>query len=192
MNKYVFIGLFFISTLISAQTSRLNTDVPWTIGVGVNIVDNDGFQFDKPFETKNWNFKNPLSVNVERKWFDYFSTNFAITLNELTKENKQNNGYITESSSFFAIDLTGRYVFDQYIWDQNPRVDPFEGYVLAGFGYTSVLSTDSMMLDLGLGFNFWLYQDIGLRIQTMGKFGFNDNLYLNNYIQHTAEFIFRF
>lgn len=192
MKKYLLIGSFLISTLITAQTVNLDTDVPWTVGIGVNIVDNDGFRFDKPFDTGNWNFKNPLSVNVERKWRDFFSTNLAITLNKLTKDNKQNNGFITESSNLFAIDLTGRFIFDQYIWDQNPRIDPFEGYVLAGFGYTSVLSTDSFMFDLGLGFNFWLYEDIGLRIQTMGKFGFNDNQYLKNYIQHTAEFIFRF
>lgn len=192
MKKYLLIGSFLISTLITAQTVNLDTDVPWTVGIGVNIVDNDGFRFDKPFDTGNWNFKNPLSVNVERKWRDFFSTNLAITLNKLTKDNKQNNGFITESSNLFAIDLTGRFIFDQYIWDQNPRIDPFEGYVLAGFGYTSVLSTDSFMFDLGLGFNFWLYEDIGLRIQTMGKFGFNDYQYLKNYIQHTAEFIFRF
>lgn len=192
MNKYIFIGLFFISSLVSSQNFDLDTDVPWTIGVGVNIVDNDGFRFDKPFDTDNWNFKNPLSINVERKWRDYFSTNLAITLNKLTKDNKQNNGYLTESSNLFAIDLTGRFIFDQFIWEQNPRIDPFEGYVLAGFGYTSVLDTDSIMFDVGLGFNFWLYEDIGIRLQTMGKFGFNDYQYLKNYIQHTAEFIFRF
>ncbi|WP_191860204.1 hypothetical protein [Hanstruepera ponticola] len=192
MNKYVFIGFFFISSLMSSQSINLDTDVPWTIGVGVNIVDNDGFRFDDPFDADNWNFKNPLSINVERKWRDFFSTNLAITLNKLTKDNKQNNGYLTESSNLFAIDLTGRFIFDQYIWEQNPRIDPFEGYVLAGFGYTSVLSKDSMMFDVGLGFNFWLYEDIGIRLQTMGKFGFNDYQYLKNYIQHTAEFIIRF
>lgn len=192
MNKYFFIALFFVSSLVSSQSVNLDTDVPWTIGVGVNIVDNDGFRFDKPFDTNNWNFKNPLSINVERKWRDFLSTNLAITLNKLTKDNKQNNGYLTESSNLFALDLTGRFIFDQYIWEQNPRIDPFEGYALLGVGYTSVLNTDSIMLDVGLGFNFWLYEDIGLRLQTMGKFGFNDNQYLKNYIQHTAEFIIRF
>ena len=192
MKKIVVIGFLLISSLMSSQSIYLNSDVPWTIGVGVNIVDNDGFQFEKPFNSSSWNFKNPLSLNIERKWRDFFSTNFAITINQLTKDNKQNNFDLNESSNLFAVDLTGRFIFDQYIFEQNPRVDPFELYVLAGFGYTYVFSTDTVMFDVGLGFNFWLYEDIGLRLQTMGKFGFNDYQYLKNYIQHTAEFIFRF
>jgi hypothetical protein len=192
MKKYLLIGSFLLSSLVSAQNFNTGTDVPWTVGIGVNIVDNDGFRFEKPFDTENWNFGNPLSVNIERKWREYFSTNFAITLNKLSKDNKQNNGYLTEDSNLFAIDLTGRFIFDQFIWEQNPRIDPFEAYALVGVGYTSALSKDSMMFDVGLGFNYWFYQDIGIRLQTMGKFGFNDYQYLKNYIQHTAEFIFRF
>ena len=192
MKKYLVIGCLLVSSLMSSQSINLDTDVPWTLGVGINIVDNDGFQFDDPFDANHWNFKNPLSINIERKWRDYLSTNFAITLNKLTTDNKQNNGYIAESSTLFAVDVTGRFIYDQYVFEQNNRVDPFEAYVAMGFGYTSVLSKESIMFDVGLGFNFWLFQDIGLRLQTMGKFGFNDYQYLKNYIQHTAEFIIRF
>jgi hypothetical protein len=193
MYKYFLFACLLFTTLVSAQINNAEPDVPWTIGVGVNIVDNDGFKFSQPFTTKNWNFKNPISVNIERKIDNFWSANLAITLNTLEQTNKHNNGFITEDSNLFAVDVTGRYTYDQLFMD-TPRIDPFEAYVLTGIGYTSVsgLSYNTATFNIGLGFNIWIIQDFGLRLQTMGKFGSKKNQYLNNYLQHTAEFIVRF
>jgi hypothetical protein len=46
--------------------------------------------------------------------------------------------------------------------------------------------------NLGLGFNFWFQPNLGLRLQTLGKFGFEENTLLNNHIQHTAELVLKF
>lgn len=189
MYKYILIISLLFTTLVNAQSSTDVSDVPWTIGIGVNIVDNDGLS--RPFKTTNWNFKNPLSINIERKITSAWSGNLAITINTLEKGNLQNGVYLPEDHTFFALDLTGRYTYDQLFMD-TPRVDPFEAYVLAGFGYTSAVSQDAANFDIGLGFNIWLFQDIGFRLQTMGKFGSKKNNFIRNYLHHTAEFIVRF
>lgn len=189
MYKYILIISLLFTTLVNAQAGDDVSDVPWTIGIGVNIVDNDGLH--RPFKTNNWNFKNPISINIERKITSAWSGNFAITINSLESDNPQNGAYVIQDRTFFALDVTGRYTYDRLFMD-TPRVDPFEAYLLAGFGYTSAISQDAINFDLGLGFNIWIIQDIGIRLQTMGKFGSKNNNYIRNYIQHTIEFIVRF
>lgn len=189
MYKYILFACLFFTTFVNAQFNNEISDVPWTIGIGVNIVENSGFS--RPLKTDNWNFKNPISVNIERKITDVWSGNFAITINNLEKDNLHNEAILMEDRTLFAMDLTGRYTYD-HLFTSTPRVDPFEAYVLAGFGYTSAVSKGTANFDIGLGFNIWLIQDIGFRLQTMGKFGSKKNNFLRNYIQHIIEFVIRF
>lgn len=190
MAKYFFLGLFFISTIMSSQNS-LNSVFPWTVGAGVNIVDNDGRQFKDIFSTKNWNFGNPISLNIENKISNYFAGNFAITFNKFTPKKEQNYVNLEKSHTFFAMDATIKYFYDEYFMP-NQRFDPFEAYLVGGLGFTTISITSTASFDFGLGFNFWFLRDFGLRLQTLGKFGFKDQEYLYNYMQHTAEIIYRF
>ena len=191
MSKYFFIGFFFISTVIWSQSRNLNSVFEWTAGAGVNFVDNDGRQFDKVFSTKNWNFGNPISLNIENKFSNFFAANFAISFNKLTQKNEQNYLPIDKDRTLFAVDATVKYFYDEYFMP-NERYDPFEAYIVSGFGFTTIGINSTVTYDIGFGFNFWLFRDFGLRIQTLGKFGFKDETYLHNYLQHTAEVIYRF
>jgi len=191
MNRYVFLVLIFISSLTFAQNNNVSSVFEWTAAAGVNIVDNDGRQFKKIFNTSNWNFGNPLSINIENKFSNSFAANFAITLNKLTPKKEQNFLDIDKDRTFFAVDATVKYFYDD-LFMPNERYDPFEAYVVSGFGYTTIEINSTMFYDIGFGFNFWFFKDFGLRLQTLGKFAFKDQTYLNNYLQHTAEVIYRF
>jgi len=191
MKKYVFLVLTFISSLTFAQNNNLTSIYAWTAGAGVNIVDNDGRQFKNVFKTKHWNFGNPISLNIENKFSDVFAANFAITLNKLTPKNEQNFQDIDKDRTLFAVDATVKFIYDGYFLPDE-RFDPFEAYIVSGFGYTTIGINSSMFFDIGFGFNFWFFPEFGLRLQTLGKFAFTDQTYLNNYLQHTAEVIYRF
>lgn len=164
---------------------------PWTISLGANIVDNDGFQFDKPFDTKNLNFRNPLIIGVENRFAELWAANVSISLNALEKGNKHNGGYLDENNTLFAMDATAKFYYDQ-LFMPTYRLNWFEGYVLAGLGYTNVDSHNTGTFDVGLGFQFWFEDNIGMRLQSMGKWGFNEWAYLKNYIEHSVEILYRF
>lgn len=191
MNKSIFVVLALLVSVSYGQVNEFSDDIKWTFGFGVNIVDNDGFRFDQAFDTDNWNFKKPYSLDVGRKLGNDWSVNLGLSVNTLTRNNLQNNGMLDRDRSFVAIDVNGQYNFDQHFM-RTPRIDPFEAYGIAGFGYTRAVGRSTTTFNFGLGFNFWIIKDVGIRLRTLGKFGFNDNPFLKNYIQHTAEFIVRF
>lgn len=193
MNKLVFLSfLFFTSFLVKGQISPSSVplDVPWTVSFGVNFVDNDGFRFDKPFSTSNWNFKNPIYFSVQRKWHPHWAAGLALSVNSLQEKNLQNGFTLTNDLTLFSMDGSVNWIYDHLFMD-TPNIDPFEAYIISGFGFTSVSTHDTMTFNLGLGFNFWIIQDIGIRLQTMGKWG-REYQYLKNYLQHSIEFIVRF
>jgi hypothetical protein len=190
MNKLFLSICLLISTYGFSQSEPV-TDYPWTISLGINIVDNDGFRFSEPFDTKNWNFKNPLIIGAERRFTNFWAANFSLSLNTLENSNLQNNGYLLENKTLFAIDGAAKFYYDQ-LFMPTYQLNWFQGYAITGVGFTNVGSYNTATFNLGLGFQFWLENNIGLRLQTMGKWGFSEWAYLKNYIQHSAEVIYRF
>jgi len=189
MNKIFLLGFFIFTPLIYGQSVL---ESPWTIGLGVNIVDNDGFQFDAPFDSDNWNFSIPLTVSVEKRIDAFWAANFAITLNRLTTDNLQNNGHLPEDETLFAVDVTARYYFDQ-LFQSEYRLNPIQGFLVSGFGFTSAGEANAVTFDIGIGVNFWVIENVGIKLQTLGKFGFkHKDQFLKNYIQHSVEVIYRF
>ena len=191
MRKLLLFGFIISFTFSNAQMGNTElTDVPWTIGFGVNVVDNSGAQ--NPFNTKNWNFSRPWIIEGGYQFRPNWAINGAVSINKLTTDNLHNNQPIFKDSNLFALDVTVQYMYDHW-FTNTPRIDPFEAYVVSGLGFTNVFGDDVFMFDFGLGFNLWLVQDVGIRLQSMGKFAFNDNSkYLNNYIQHSVQLIYRF
>ena len=193
MKKILICLLVFFATFTAKaqiNPSALPLDVPWTVSFGVNFVDNDGFRFVQPFDTDNWNFKNPIYFSAQRKWHQHWAAGIALSVNTLQKKNSQNGYTLDDDLTLFALDGSVNWIYDNYFMD-TPNIDPFEAYITSGIGYTSVGSFDTATFNLGLGFNFWIIKDVGIRIQTMGKWG-KDYQYLHNYLQHSIEFIARF
>lgn len=200
MNKF-FLSLGLLVTFLSFGQSEPNLnarrvlEVPWTLGLGVNIVDNDGGQFSSLFSTDNWNFKNPLILSGEYRFKTYLAGNMTISFNSLSNENLQNGVNLPTNNLLFAMDANAKLYYDQFFLPQY-QLNWIEMYVLAGIGFTSVAidSFNTGTFNAGLGFQVWFNEprNFGLRLQTAGKWGFTDYIYLKNYIQYSIELLYRF
>jgi hypothetical protein len=91
------------------------------------------------------------------------------------------------------MDANAKLYFDQF-YLPTYEVRWFETYALMGLGFTNVESFNTGTFNAGLGVQFWFTEakNIGIRLQTVGKWGFTDWIYLKNYIQNSAEVIYRF
>lgn len=195
MNKLILTtSIFFITIFSFGQRNSVNAalESPWTIGAGVNFIHNNGLHLANGTDFENWNFKNPFIVSVEKRLINYLAAGATISINTLEENNLQNNIYLDKNLPFFAIDLAGKFYYDQFILP-NYQLNFFEGYILTGLGYTSYGSDGTVTFNAGLGFQFWLLNDrsIGLRLQSVGKWG-SESIVLKNYIEHSIEIVWRF
>lgn len=174
-------------------------DGNWSIGVGVNVVDDSGKKF-KDFNTsENWNFSMPLTVNVE-----YYNNNilsFAIMLsfNEyVAGKNIDDTGFIIKDfeASYMAVDFATKFYLRDFF-----HTSKFDPYGFLGFGYTKIGAYKSdpfennilrddldhiaidengyldipdigrITINGGIGFNFWFSRIWGVNFNMAGKFG---------------------
>lgn len=184
--------LFLLLTVIvsfgqendNAQTSK------WTIGLGANFIDNTSSMNNQYLNSsKQWNYIPALSIfSVERSFSEKLSVASSIALNVISSEKFQNGATIAEDVNYYGLDINGKFFFDDYIVKQS-KID---SYVVLGLGINSVDDIMNQTGNFGLGLNFWLQPNLGLRLQTVGKYGFEQNTLLNNNIQHSAELILKF
>ena len=66
----------------------------------------------------------------------------------------------------------------------------FDPYVFIGGGYVSADSEGEGMLNLGLGFNTWFTENIGLNFQSGVKKGFNETV--ATHVQHSVGLVVKF
>ena len=194
MKKTCFLILMSFITL--STVAQVNDDMiepgdHWTFGLGMNIVDNDGFQINQPFNTKEWNFSYPLQFTAERKWSTLLATSVSLSFNNLDENTLQDGLYPTEDLIYVAFDLNGQLYFDHFIFETT-RNDWFEAYAIVGLGMPVIDNTVNGSFNTGLGFNFWFSDNWGVRLQSVGKFSFNhgvDNH--SNHFQHSVSAIIR-
>jgi hypothetical protein len=190
MKKIAVLVLVFATSFGFAQIDQNQENKKWTFGFGINSIDNNS-SFNEQFlnSNKNWNNVSSLSkFSVERALGSNFSVDAAITYNRISKEKLQNGIAITNDLNYFALDVNGKFYFDNYISEQS-KVD---AYVLAGVGIWSADDVSNQSGNLGLGFAFWIQPGLGLRLQTVGKFAADQEQTINNHIQHSVELVFKF
>jgi len=194
MKKLTLTTLTLCITIFSfGQRSAVDAvlDYPWTIGLGINFVNNNGWRADKAFDTGNWNYKNPIIIGAERRFSKLLAANVTLSFNALESSKKQNNFTITEDQFLYAFDGAAKLYWDQWFMPTN-HLNWFQGYLISGLGFTNVETHSTGTFNLGIGFQFWPFEEIGFRLQSVGKWGFIDWIYLKNYVQHSAEIIYRF
>ncbi|MFI5206087.1 MAG: hypothetical protein ACHQVK_04035, partial [Candidatus Paceibacterales bacterium] len=154
--KIALLGLMLLGVLTSAnaqfgvklrnfivETSNYLRPTPWTVGLGWNIVDDNGQKFKKIFDAgKSWNFPPfPTSLRGEKDMTKGWSTMLNININQY-KSGKLINGDVPSGSSLFmSYDLNAKYNFSQ-LYDfssQLFKLPPklLDVYMASGFGYTS-------------------------------------------------------
>lgn len=212
LNKIIFF-LFVIFASICADAQVKNRNVGkkkksivynknkkaekpnWVFGIGWNVVDDNSYPFKKLFDIrKSWLIRPyPTQLIADRSYKNGFSLGGVFNFN-MYKPSKLINGTIGGGSGlFFSLDFLAKYHLKEII--NLPKwADP---YLPFGTGYTLRFSPphrNTFMLNMGVGANFWVYQEwIGINVQSLAKFGLKSPFLKtgSNYLQHSIGIVIK-
>lgn len=193
-------------------------DGNWSIGVGINIIDDSGKIFSGIKIDEDWNTSNPFTFTVEYFHNVFVSFGISASLNEyIAGKNIDNLGTVIEGfeASYLAIDFFSKLYFRDFF--QTTRFDP---YVLLGMGYTKIgaykldpypenifkpglehieIDEDGNYVipdigritgNVGLGFNFWFSRNFAFNLNAAWKFGIPTGEYVSgpNSVSHQVQY----
>jgi len=192
--KHLKIALIALFTFVMvANVNAQDSDNPWAISLGVNTVDfygGGGFtdNIKDLLGNGDWNVLPSISTFAATKYLeDGFSLQLMGSLNKITFLNSENDS----DFMYYSIDANVKY-------DVNKLVDLtfgsttqyFDPFVYLGGAYAVADGNGEAMLNVGVGFNTWFKENIGLTFQTGTKKGFTDNV--NTHYQSSLGVVFKF
>ena len=162
--KKLITTICMFAAFITTQTTAQNVAHPWLFGLGFHAVDysstdpifKDLYGFDH-FQTIPAFSKFDLAKNLNKS--------FAVGLSfAVSKVN--HSGLKTDAKKFFGdFDLLGKYLFaNDYILKSSSWFDP---YIAFGPGLSMYDKDKSIALNIGIGTNIWISENVGFNIQTM-------------------------
>lgn len=185
MKKIILVT--FLSLASFKMFAQEDSASKWIFGVGMNIIDNTSTLNNQFFNLDQMNVGNIVShVSVEYQpgnWGVVAELNY----NKLEGNTLQNGTLLSRSEYMIGLDVNGKYYFDSLFTDSTK----FDAALLGGVGVNRFFGEYSGSANVGLSLQYWFKSNVGLRLQTAGKFGFDDQNPLNNHIQHTAALIVR-
>ena len=193
----VFSSFFFkgVSQTIPTSSKSKKTTVgyylshtPWTIQLGGNVVDDDGKPFNDLFNaSKSWNLPPyPTKLAIDKSLEHGWSAEFCLVYNNY-KTGKIINGITNDASHLFmSVDIQGKYHLNNIIKIK----EWFSPYASIGIGYTyrNIGPYNNVATaNIGLGFDFLIYEGFGLNLQSLAKFGIKSPFIKtgSNYLQHS-------
>lgn len=195
-RKVIVVGVMFMFAFTSnAQYLQFKPFKPykWMVGVGWNVVDDDGRNFSHLLDYENsWQYlPYPTTLSVDRYIKKGMSVE-AIAAFNIYDASKVVNDTTGLSGYFGSFDATFKYSFYQFL--QPTRwFDPYVGAGV-GFVYREAYKDDLVpTCNVTLGMNFWI-KNFGIRLQTAGKLGLTSDIWTghSDYVQHTAMLMYRF
>ncbi len=186
MKKIILLATFCFS-FIGLQAQEDSANSKWIFGVGMNIIDNTSTLNNQFFNLNQMNVGNIVShISVE-----YQPGNWGVAMeanyNKLEGNTLQNGNLLARDGYMIGFDVNGKYYFDSLFTDSTK----FDAALVGGVGVNKFLGEFSGTANVGLSIQYWFKTNVGLRLQTLGKFGFDQQNPLNNHIQHTAALIVR-
>ena len=185
--KLAVIALFTLVTVSNVSAQDENN--PWVVGFGVNVVDfYNGSDFTKNVKdllgNGDWNILPSISRISGEKYLDKgFTLQLAGSINKIeTVKGKNDSDFL-----YWAIDAIVKYDLNNLVGDTSQWFDP---YVYLGGGYVSANSKAEGMLNVGLGFNSWFNENLGINFQTGTKKGFSDKV--KTHYQTSLGLVFKF
>jgi len=181
--------LFVLITFTSYSQSH------WVIGVGTNVVSDNGGRFSKLLNFNSYNYVPYFStLSVAREMTYGFTAEAIGNYNKLWQGKLVNGQYNSHSSSnYFSVDLLLKYDFHYFLKDKKWYFLPL---AMIGGGYSdrgietpnySDLNhsnkTGSPTFDLGVGAKFVIYKRFGAVYQSLAKFVVGDKT-SSNHVQH--------
>ncbi|WP_439127859.1 OmpA family protein [Polaribacter sp.] len=184
--KLAVIALFALVTVSNVNAQDENN--PWAVGFGLNNVDfynTDNFtdQVKDLLGNTDWNVLPSISRISAEKYLDKgFSLQVAGSLNKIQTLDVENDSDFL----YWALDAIVKYDLNNLVGD----TAWFDPYVYLGGGYTSVDDMGEGMLNVGVGFNTWFNDNLGLNFQTGTKKGFSDKV--RSHYQTTLGLVIKF
>ncbi len=165
----------------------------WIIGVGGNVVDDDGNPFKKLFNVlPRWNVRPyPTRLTVERAMDKSFSIEGAFNFNTY-KPSKIINNEVGRAGIFLSLDCNLKNDFNRMLNTEGW----FNPYIIYGVGatYRTVRTLPiGGNLNIGFGFNIWLSRVVGINFQSIAKFGVSTRFprSSSNYLQHSTGIVIK-
>ena len=170
--KLAVIALFTLVTVSNVSAQDENN--PWAIGFGVNIVDFYGVsdfsnQVKDLLGNSDWNFLPSISRITAEKYLDKgFSLQFAGSLNKISTEIAKDDS----DALYYSLGANVKYDLNKLVGETG-WFDPF---VYLGGNFVSFDSNSEGMLNVGVGFNAWFNDAIGVTFQTGTNKNFTDEV----------------
>ncbi len=215
--KIALLTLMFLGTLTSVnaqfgvklrnfivETSNYLRPTPWTVGLGWNIVDDNGTPWKKIFDAGNsWQIAPfPTSLRGEKDMTKGWSVMLNINFNQY-KAGKLVNSDLpaTSSSLFMSYDVNAKYNFS-HLFDFSSKVFKLpekllDVYMASGFGYTyrnTAKVSGAATYNIGFGMTAIFYKGWGMNLEAMSKFGLKGPIFKtpSNYLQYNFGAVYRF
>ncbi|MDG1039406.1 MAG: OmpA family protein [Polaribacter sp.] len=179
--KIAVIALFTLAMV--SNVSAQDSDNPWAISLGFNIVDIRGDNsieniFKDYVGTSDLNFGVPR-ITLERYYKAGFSLQLAGSLNEI------------DGATYVAADANVKY--DVNGWSEKifgSTTQYFDPYIIAGLGINHLYGNKSLTANVGAGFTTWVSEQYGINFQTGAKHAFGDDGV--DHFQHSVGLVYKF
>lgn len=190
-----FLFLMFAIINVQAQPTKSITNkdsYSWMFGLSWVLTDDDGEAYN-PFLIENLHAHLfPSKITVDKYIYNGWSAEAVLAYSTYNPE-KITNDQEGISGSLFSMDFHGKYSFYKLL--NSGAIDP---YVTSGLGISIRNNNDenakalSPTLNIGLGLNFWITQNIGIQLNSTAKIGMIDFFKSSDYMQHSIGIVARF
>ena len=177
----------FVFIQLSAH-SQVKKAGPWSIGIGFNFVDNDGYPFSRLVKTKSdWNgLPFPNTITVGYKYNKRLSFEFSESMNSFKAGQIIDQGVLEVNRFFINTNLNGKFHFNSL----ENKLTWFDPYASVGAGMTCMAKVVSFYPTVGLGSNFWFSKHFGVNLQSMANFTVSNKN--SNFLVHMLTFKYRY
>ena len=171
--KLAVMALFAL--VIVSNVNAQDKNNPWAVSFGANIVDfyqpgSISGQFDDFVgSSSDWNILPSVTrVSLEKYIEKGFSLQLSGSFNKITSLNTVDDSDFL----YYSVDAIVKYDLNDLVGETS-WFDPF---VYIGGGYATANDQGEGILNVGLGFNTWFNENLGINFQTGSKSGFTDKV----------------
>jgi hypothetical protein len=190
---FLFLMLAVINIEAQPTKSITNKDsYGWMFGLSWVLTDDDGEAYN-PFLIENLHSHLfPSKITIDKYIYNGWSAETVLAYSTYNPQ-KTTNDQDSISGSLFSMDFHGKYSFYKLL--NSGVIDP---YVTSGLGISIRNNNDenakalNPTLNIGLGLNFWITQNIGIQLNSTAKIGMIDFFKSSDYMQHSVGIVARF
>ena len=185
--KLVVMALLMVLTVNTTTAQDYNN--PWAVSFGANIVDYKGSSdlsgiVNDLLSNTDWNVLPSISrISAEKYLEKGFSLQLAGSMNKINHTTTLDD---QDGLLYYAVDAIVKYDLNNLVGDTSW----FDHFVYEGGGYTSIDSEGEGLYNVGVGFNTWFNENLGLNLQTSLKAGFSDKV--SDHYQTSLGLVIRF